>query len=475
MIDLNLIEFSKMSMVDSFGRVFFYNNRVYRAIPKESAQECISFMKSELFKELTNKGLIPVTGISSLQLSGYEMILEHERLLEIKQHEWSFEMFKKVSLAVLEINEICNKYNYELKDAHTYNILFRGTKPVFGDIGSICPKEGKKWNAYKEFIGVFYIPLVFWKQQEYYIVKKLTESIFYKLQTAPFQDFIDSSLITLIKDPPFSFKLKIKKLTLFKTKNQVKLILLGVNLTNRLFNKFFRKKIRLLKYELDLMPYKEMKKSIEKLSLSNKKSEWSNYHSKNYLIEKSFQPSNRFIRIKDLIAEYESEISSVMELAGNEGLFSEYLLNETKISSIILTDYDSNAIDSAFLNFNNSTFSNRVCTCVLNFIFTSDLEDTAKRYQSDLVLALAVTHHLVLSQKYSIDNILEKIKLFSKKYVIVEFMPLGLWTEGKETKVPEWYNYEWFENHFQIYFDLILTEKLEKNRILFFGMVKNNQ
>ena len=57
--------------------------------------------------------------------------------------------------------------------------------------------------------------------------------------------------------------------------------------------------------------------------------------------------------------------------------------------------------------------------------------------KSDIVLAMAVTHHLILGQKLSIDFIFSQIKQYANKYVFIEFMPLGLWG-GKEIlpKIP---------------------------------------
>lgn len=69
----------------------------------------------------------------------------------------------------------------------------------------------------------------------------------------------------------------------------------------------------------------------------------------------------------------------------------------------------------------------------------------AQRLGADIVIALAVTHHLILTQKVKLDTIVELLYSYSKRYVIVEFMPLGLWSEGAtDVEVPDWYNLDWF-------------------------------
>ena len=106
-------------------------------------------------------------------------------------------------------------------------------------------------------------------------------------------------------------------------------------------------------------------------------------------------------------------------------------------------------------------------------MFTRDLKDTANRIKSDLAMALAVTHHLLLTNNYSVEAIFERVKMYSEKYVMIEFMPLGLWEINSDDKilVPEWYNEDWFKSKFETYFKIIRQEKLEDNRILFFGEI----
>ena len=104
------VKFSSKSMVDDFGRVFFHNDKVYRAIYPDSEEYCLNLMKSDLFKKLSDKGYVPKTKTAEIDVDGYALILEHEKLVEIQQHEWSFEMFRKAALMVLETNEICNEY-----------------------------------------------------------------------------------------------------------------------------------------------------------------------------------------------------------------------------------------------------------------------------------------------------------------------------------------------------------------------------
>jgi hypothetical protein len=88
---------------------------------------------------------------------------------------------------------------------------------------------------------------------------------------------------------------------------------------------------------------------------------------------------------------------------------------------------------------------------------------------------LAVSHHLILTQQLPIDFILDRLTKFTTKYVLIEFMPLGLYDPDHpdfSIKPPDWYNEEWFINHFKTHFELIHREQTEVNRIAFIGQLK---
>jgi hypothetical protein len=63
----------------------------------------------------------------------------------------------------------------------------------------------------------------------------------------------------------------------------------------------------------------------------------------------------------------------------------------------------------------------------------------------------------------------------TNKYVIVEFMPLGLYSgeENVTPTLPDFYTLDWFKGVFSDHFTYIHDEKLEKNRHVFIGEIKH--
>jgi hypothetical protein len=134
----------------------------------------------------------------------------------------------------------------------------------------------------------------------------------------------------------------------------------------------------------------------------------------------------------------------------------------------IVIDADHDALETCFKI--NKEIDSNIHTFLSNCI-ASPLRDESqfKRFNSDVVIALAITHHLLLGQNIHITNIVDTFYNFSSKYLLVEFMPLGLWNgdlNNSNIDIPDWYNLEWFINSFSKKFNILNIEKLEPNRIL---------
>jgi len=465
-------------MVDDFGRVFTFKGRIFRQINNSKKDECLSFIQSDFFNELISKKLIPNTNIST-EFDGDELILEHERILESLQHEWSFSMLKEAALKTLEINEIAAKYGFELKDAHTLNVLFKNTLPIFVDIGSFAPKkDNNEWIAYAEFLSSFVVPLLFWSENKHYIVRKLLESNFHRMVTAPMQSIESAGLLALLEVTkiPYTFKLRNKSILNTDKKNSFLWFL--TRAINFIPRKILSRPVHIIKYEQNqanlstIFPLSTIKQTIEKLPHPNTESVWQGYHNKYYNEVGQINYSDRFKRLIEIIQNLEG-VNSAIDLAGNEGYFSMLISKKLNLKQIILADYDENAIEIAYAVLKNEQ-NNTITPLLLNFMFTPNIEGTTKRLKSDIAIALAVTHHLVLTQQFSLDAIFERLEKFSNNYVMIEFMPLGLWATGDKTYPtnPAWYTIEWFREKFEAKFDKLIEEQLEENRIVFVGKIK---
>ena len=419
--------------VDPVGKIYFYQNRIFRCINNSYIEQIEDLLNCGLLQELINLNLFPKFEIvDDIIIDDYELIIEHEKIpFAIEPCEWSFNMLKDITITTLTIIEIANKYGYTLKDGHPTNFSFFGYKPIFFDIGSFTKKDSDNWLAHGEFLESTLIPLIVWSNGDFYFANRLL-SDYIKKRYSPYINLIEHSYI----------------INCFSIKN------IDFNIISK----------------SNYSSIKESKKIISSIKKSNINSEWQNYHDI-YFTNNNFLNNHRFNRYCEILINY--NIDSLIDLAGNNGIFS-ILASMKGIKNILCTDYDENSIDNLYLLLKNDLADCNITPMVSNVIFPhlTPINNIYDRLKADAVVALALTHHLILSQNIPIENILKTIDNYSNMYVGIEFMPLGLWGGGALPEIPEWYTSEWFRINFQKHFYLLVEEQIEENRIFFWGIKK---
>ncbi len=154
------IRFASKLNLDSSGRLFFWENSVYRAISPKMAPIYQELLQSDHAQRLFDLGLVE-TEIAPIKLDGYDLVLKHRTVPFVSYvTEWCGAMLKDAALLTLDLNLALAKSGLGIKDAHPWNILFDGSKPRFVDFGSIIPMHPTDdWPPLQQFIGYFYNPL----------------------------------------------------------------------------------------------------------------------------------------------------------------------------------------------------------------------------------------------------------------------------------------------------------------------------
>jgi hypothetical protein len=147
------------SFRDPASRVLWQGDRVLRALTPQGWADWQALSQSRLFKEWTAAGhLVETTPVDGPQ----PPLLEHQRIpFWSYPYEWSFSMLADAARLQLELLTAALTEELTLKDATPYNIQFRGSRPVFIDIGSFRPyPAGEPWLGYGQFCRTFLYPLL---------------------------------------------------------------------------------------------------------------------------------------------------------------------------------------------------------------------------------------------------------------------------------------------------------------------------
>lgn len=449
---INRNDVKLLSSIDDIGQIFFWKNRVFRAINENKVQEVHELLNSGLIDELVRSGLFPETKIAEdISLDGFSLVLEHHRIpYVLLPMELSFHMLKDLCVTYIAVVKTCRRFGYSLKDGHLYNLTFLDNRPVFFDFGSITPKKNQ-WGWHEFFISAI-MPLLIWSKGDFYLASLILRD------EASYQRFLPSVPL----DQQKSLR---QTAALFKEKSLFWFIRRTCNFLCR---KLWQKNI----FEPYQPSIEKMAKRIERTKKVRLKTIWGDYHNE-YFSEIDVKSTHRFNRLIEVLNSL--ELNSMIDLAGNKGVFSILAAQKTNIKHILCTDYDESAIDDLYLYLKQKNIK-QISPVLLNFIYPIPQGEYYEgRLKADIAVALAVTHHLLLTQSISIDDILKKTGEFSNRYVLIEFMPLGLW-DGKEAPpVPADYTTSWFKEKFQNRFTLLLEEQTEPNRIFFLGEKKQER
>jgi len=160
--------FDSGSFRDPAGRVFFIDRRVFRSLSDVAGRNFASLKSSGCYDRLVAEGILQPTKIlepeeaASFSEINAALIIEHEKINHISYaYEWPFSLLKTAALSHLDLHISCLKDGFTLVDGNTYNIQFSGVRPKFIDIPSIVPyKDGEAWLGYAQFCEQFVAPLM---------------------------------------------------------------------------------------------------------------------------------------------------------------------------------------------------------------------------------------------------------------------------------------------------------------------------
>jgi len=148
--------------------VFTTRDGVFRVLSEAGLEDWRALAGSALWRELQDDGRVVATepaeldALPDLLVGEAAGVLRHERVPFVSYpYEWPFSMLKDAALLQLELNQRALRADLALKDASPYNVQWRGTRPVFIDVGSFERlRPAEPWAGYRQFCMLFLYPLM---------------------------------------------------------------------------------------------------------------------------------------------------------------------------------------------------------------------------------------------------------------------------------------------------------------------------
>jgi hypothetical protein len=153
------------SFRDPESRVFYADDKVYRSLSKEGLEDFEALAASGLLEDERVVGTERAEGVAGLEgllAKKTAGVLRHDLIPFVSYpYEWTFSMLKDAALVQLDLLLAALEKELVLKDSSPYNVQWRGAKPVFVDVGSFERlREGEPWIAYRQFCMLYLYPLL---------------------------------------------------------------------------------------------------------------------------------------------------------------------------------------------------------------------------------------------------------------------------------------------------------------------------
>ena len=298
-------------------------------------------------------------------------------------------MLRDAALLQLDLIEAAIKEGMTLKDATPYNVQFVSGRPVFIDIPSFeTLPAGAPWAGYRQFCEMFLFPLMLQAYKGIHFQPLMRAGIDgVGIQTATrlfgFRDRFRSGVLTHVW-------LQAKLDSRYGSTSQ--------NVRSELKSAGFNK-------EMILANIRKMRKLVSKLSWQGDGSEWGsyeefhNYSEDDHLLKESF--------IEECVAA--SEANLVWDIGCNTGQFSKIAAKNAR--QVVAMDLDHFAVERLYREIKAEGVDN-ILTLVQNVADpspnwgwrNSERTDLKTRARPDLVLCLALIHHVVISANIPLEE-----------------------------------------------------------------------
>ena len=153
------------SFRDPDSRVFYAGDAVYRALSTEGLDDYRALQEAGLLEDprIVATDLVhdaPELGARLVKETAG--VLRHERIPFVSYpYEWTFSMLKDAALLQLDLLLAALERDLVLKDSTPYNVQFRGVRALFVDVGSFERlRPGEPWAGYRQFCMLYLYPLL---------------------------------------------------------------------------------------------------------------------------------------------------------------------------------------------------------------------------------------------------------------------------------------------------------------------------
>jgi hypothetical protein len=457
---------------DRDSRVLVADDVVYRVLSARGAEDFRALADSPLFERLLSEGtLVGTEEVDPAVLGeaagealpgGAAAVLRHDRIPFVSYpYEWTFGMLRDAALLTLDLQLAALDAGLTLKDATPYNVQFRGADPVFVDVGSFERlREGEPWVGYRQFCMLFLYPLLFCAYKE-----------------IPFAPWLRGSIDGISPGEAAAVLSSVRDRFRRGTFSHVRL---HARLERRYGEREggdVKRELRQASFKTELIKanVRRMRKLVAGLEWKAGETAWTSYRCEN-----TYSDADD-LRKRAFVAEAVRSATPrlVWDMGCNDGAYARIAAAEAPSSYTIAVDLDHATVEALYRSL-RAEGERRILPLVANLADPSpglgwrgrERHPLTDRGRPELVLALALVHHLSITANVPLAEVLDWLREL-EALLLIEFPKrddpmVRRLLSGKREDSNSDYELQTFERLLSERFEVLRREELPSgNRILF--------
>ena len=398
------------SFRDPHARVFEREGVIYRQVNVVHGPHYDHLMSSGLHEMLVSERLLiqhEEVDLSLAETEGAIHVLRPERIPFVSYpYEWGFLQLRDAALTTLRVASLALEHGMSLRDASAYNVTFHRGRPTFLDTTSFeTLQEGRPWVAYRQFCEHFLAPLALMSLRDPRLGRMLRANI----DGIPLDLAVSMLPKRIALSPGLLLHLRLH------ARSQVR----HSNRTKPETGPFRPFSLSAFKGLLE-----SLRKAVEKLDRSGAGSVWSSYYD-----DADHYSSVAFEAKLAQVARWIDEVrpTGVWDLGANTGRFAR--LASSRGIDAIGFEMDVRCVDDAYADV-RSNDEGHFLPLVMDLADPSsgigwageERPSLEERGPADLILALALVHHLAIANNVPLGMIADYFARLGRR-AIVEFVP----------------------------------------------------
>ena len=392
------------SLHDPTARVLRDGDRVLRVLDREAWEDYTEVAKTDFWIRAQQTGRIVRTGVADLSTipgaTAWAGAVEHDCIPVVNySSEWTFSMLQDAALLHLDLLGEALESGFSTKDGNPSNIQYEGTTPTFIDTASFTRlRPGEQWYGFRQFCEQFLNPLVLQAYGRLDVPMSVRGSV---------QGISPARTTTLL---PRKARLR-----------PAIFALIGLHAA---VERRYARKERNVAGELraaGMSPtvlaaqVRKLRRVIASLEWRPRDSEWSDYADRSHYEGASLEAKTAFVAQ----VTREQNPTQVLDLGANDGAFSRLAL-EQGASYVVAVDIDAAVVERLYRELRSTKNKSLLPLC-------ADLTDLngglgwagteraglLERLRPNLVLCLALFHHLAITASIRVDAIVDLLASFN--------------------------------------------------------------